>query len=62
MYSTRRRVTRWIPLLLLSLVLAISTLGCEGTVGVGVGIAVPGPYYGPYPTSVIYGGGPRIYY
>jgi hypothetical protein len=39
--------------------LLIFSVGCEpGHVTVGVGVAVPGPWYGPYPPGGIYVGHP----
>lgn len=58
-----RRRARWIPLLLLTAVLGATATGCDGSVGVGIGVVVPGPYYGPYPGSIYIGGGrPPFWY
>ena len=57
MKRTRRAGWGARRLLLLTLVVgfAVSMVGCNATVGVGVGVAYPGPYYGPWGGGVYVG-------
>jgi predicted small secreted protein len=52
----RRRLVRFLALALVA-AFALGTAGCNATVGVGVSVGYPGPYYGPWGGGV-YGGYP----
>lgn len=52
----RTLILKRLSLVAFLLGLALATTACQATVGVGVGVAYPGPWYGPWHGGIYVGG------